>query len=66
MPKLSVFLNLYTKRNNKITTIFCPDCPMVNPALSVTSGLLRPSPLTCAVGHAGTFTVKPALVASQW
>jgi len=33
---------------------------------SVTSGLRRPSPLPCAVGHAATFVVNAALVASQW
>jgi len=33
---------------------------------SATSGLRRPSPLACTVGQAAAFTVKPALVASQW
>jgi len=30
------------------------------------SGLRRPSPLACAMGHAATFTVNSALVVSQW
>ena len=33
---------------------------------SVTSGLRRPSPLTCAVGHAAAFAVNAALGASRF
>jgi len=32
---------------------------------SVTSGLRRPYPLACAVGHTTTFAVNGALMASQ-
>ena len=38
---------------------------LYTPLRSVTSGLRRPSPLTCAVGHAATFAVNAALVASR-
>jgi len=32
---------------------------------SVTSGLRRPSPLTCTVGHVAVWAVNAAVVASQ-
>jgi len=37
-----------------------------SPFGNVTSGLRRPSPLACPVGHAAAFAVNAALVASQW
>jgi len=51
-----------TKATNSATLFFC----IYIWIWSVTSGLRRPSPVTCAVGHAATFAVNTELVASQW